>query len=112
MEGNSTRLEYMDQYRLDRDIFCKIVSETTGCDILLNAFDYNEFNQSLNFVWFKDEGEYYIVHKNSGMMVNWYKHLGRTNTCSQSFRSIDDYYEFFRLFKEELVEWAENHHYR
>lgn len=46
--------------------------------------------------------EYYIIHLESGMMVNWYKHLGRTNTCSQKDRTIDDYYEFFRLFKEEL----------
>lgn len=48
------------------------------------------------------EDEYYIIHLESGMMVNWYKHLGRTNTCSQKDRTIDDYYEFFRLFKEEL----------
>ena len=46
--------------------------------------------------------EYYIIHLESGMMVNWYKHLGRTNTCSQKDRTIDDYYEFFNLFKEEL----------
>ena len=111
MEENSTRLEYMDQYHLDRDTFCKIVSETMGYEILLNAFDHGEFNQSLNFAWFIDEGEYYIIHKNSGMMVNWYKHLGRTNTCSQGFRIVDDYYEFFRLFKEELLEWTENHPY-
>lgn len=46
-----------------------------------------------------------IVHLDSGMMVNWYKHLGRTNTCSQSNRTIEDYYKFFKLFKEELDYW-------
>lgn len=54
------------------------------------------------FAWFSNSDEYYIIHLESGMMVNWYKHLGRTNTCSQKDRTIDDYYEFFRLFKEEL----------
>lgn len=54
--------------------------------------------------------EFYIIHLDSGMMVNWYKHLGRTNTCSQSNRTIEDYYEFFKLFKEELDYWGgENH---
>ena len=42
----------------------------------------------------------------SGMTVNWYKHLGRTNTCSQANRTVEDYRTFFTLFKEELDYWG------
>lgn len=73
--------------------------------------DYGEFNQSENFVWFKDSDEYYIVHKPSGMIINWYKHLGRTNACNQEGKSLDDLKEFFKLFNEDLKEWAKDNHY-
>ena len=112
VENENSRLQYMKQYHIDRDMFRKIVSETIGYDNLMSAFDYGEMNQSYNFAWFRYDGEFYIVHKDSGMMINWYKHTGRTNTCSQDFRTVEDYYEFFKMFKEELEEWASDNHYK
>lgn len=93
-------LESLPQYHLDRDLFCKIISETIGYGQLLDAFCYGVVVCD-EFTWFKNEDEFYIIHLDSGMMVNWYKHLGRCNTCSQN-RTIDEYYQFFNLFKEEL----------
>lgn len=58
------------------------------------------------FAWFYYDEKFYIMHLPSGMTVNWYKHLGRTNTCSQEFRILEDYYEFFTKFKEELDDWG------
>lgn len=93
-------LESLPQYHLDRDLLCKIVSETIGYERLLDAFCYGVVVCD-DFAWFKNEDEFYIIHLDSGMMVNWYKHLGRCNTCSQN-RTADEYYQFFNLFKEEL----------
>ena len=107
-------LDYMPQYHLERDKFCVIVKEIFGHDYieLLDAFCYGEFNQCDYFAWWRDEDEFYILHKNSGMMVNWYKHLGRTNTCSQTCRTEEDYREFFSEIKEELTYWKNRNGYK
>lgn len=34
-----------------------------------------------------------------------------TNTCNQEGKSLDDLKEFFKLFNEDLKEWAEDNHY-
>jgi hypothetical protein len=103
------RLTSMPQYPIERDELCKIVENTVGYETLLDAFCYGEFNQGDEFAWFRNGDGFYIVHLDSGMLINWYKHLGRCNTCSQSNRTADDYYEFFRRFKEDLKYWAECH---
>ena len=102
--NDEKKLEDLPQYHLDRDLLCKIVNETVGYEQLMDAFDYGAVVCD-EFAWFRNNDEYYIIHLASGMMVNWYKHLGRTNTCSQNGRTVDDYYTFFRLFKEELEYW-------
>lgn len=107
LNETQTRFEDMKQYYWDRDVFCETILSVISIDRLLDAFCYRPMNQWSYFAWFYDEDEYYIIHKNSGMMVNWYKHLGRTNTCNQDGKTIDDLREFFRLFKEDLEAWAE-----
>lgn len=96
----------LPQYHIDRDVLCKIVEETVGYDRLIDSFDSAAFTGE-NFTWFRKDDEFYIVHMDSGMMINWYKHLGRTNTCSQSGRTVNDYYTFFKLFKDELDYWED-----
>lgn len=95
------KLAPLPQYHIDRNEFCEIIKETVGYDRLMDAFCYGAV-VSDRFAWFSNNDEFYIINLDSGMMVNWYKHLGRTNTCSQSNRRLEDYYEFFELFKEEL----------
>ena len=52
---------------------------------------------------FKDEDEYYILHKPSGTMINWYKHMGITNTCNKDL-SLDELRLFLLLLRKELIE--------
>ncbi len=92
------RLEDLPQYHIDRDVMCKIVAETVGYERLMDAFDHGTVICD-SFAWFRNSDEFYIIHLDSGMMVNWYKHLGRTNTCSQANRTVEDYRTFFTLFK-------------
>lgn len=104
------RLADMSQYHIDRDLFCKIVNKTVGYEKLNDAFSYaGEFAQDEEFAWWRHDDEFYILHKRSGMMVNWYKHFGRTNTCSQENRTVEDYYIFFTLLNEELDYWFKTH---
>ena len=102
-------LKDLPQYHLDRNTFCQVVEDTIGYYILNDAFTYDTCVHGDEFTWFRVDDELYILHRNSGMMVNWYKNAGRTNTCSQNYRTVDDYYEFFTKFKEDFVRWERQH---
>ncbi len=46
--------------------------------------------------------EYYIIHLPSGIGINWYKHLGRTNTCNKADFELVDLKAFLKLLKNNL----------
>lgn len=73
---NENHLSPLPQYHIDRDKLCEIVKETVGYDRLMDAFCHGTVVCD-EFAWFSNSDEYYIIHLESGMMVNWYKHLGR-----------------------------------
>lgn len=99
-QSQPTRLEDMRQYWLDRERFTLIFSNYIDADIFDNMWCDSGTTDS--FHWWQNSDEYYIVHMPSGMMVNWYKHLGRMNTCSQPWRNETDFKEFCRLLAEEI----------
>ena len=84
---NENRLSPLPQYHIDRDKLCEIVKETVGYDRLMDAF-CNGTVVCDEFAWFSNADEYYIIHLDSGMMVNWYKHLGRTNTARRKIEPL------------------------
>ena len=53
---------------------------------------------------YKEEDEFYIIHFRIGIIINWYKQLGRTNTCNKEGFSTDDLIEFLVLIKDNLSE--------
>ena len=62
-----------------------------------------DFRDTNSFHAFKDEDEYYILHKPSGTMINWYKHMGITNTCNKDL-SLEELKLFLLLLRKELIE--------
>ena len=73
---NENHLSPLPQYHIDRDKLCEIVKGTVGYDRLMDAFCHGTVVCD-EFAWFSNSDEYYIIHLESGMMVNWYKHLGK-----------------------------------
>ena len=57
-----------------------------------------------NFLLNRWEDEFYIIHRDSGTIINWYKHLGRTNTCNKEAFTLADLKELLLLLKEDLKE--------
>ena len=78
-------LSPMKQYPIERDVFCEIFGKIY--DDFYDAF-YNTTTESFK-VWRYDD-EFYILHLESGTIINWYKHLGRCNTCNKDL-SIEEY---------------------
>lgn len=99
-------LEDNDQYHFTRDEMEKIFEEVFPLNSLAWDWDsvwYCDFKDTDSFHAFRDEDEYYILHKPSGTMINWYKHMGRTNTCNKDL-SLDELKLFLLLLRKELVE--------
>lgn len=92
-------LKTLPQYAIDRELFTSIFSSIIP--IMYDIFpDYEGHDFK---AWRSYDDECYILHKPSGTLVNWYKHLGRTNTCNKNL-SIDEYTQFVNMFIEEVKE--------
>ena len=99
-------LEYNHQYHFTRDEMIKVFEEIFSLNS--QAWDWDkvwncDFRDTNSFHAFRDDGEFYILHKPSGTMINWYKHMGITNTCNKDL-SLDELRLFLLLLRKELVE--------
>lgn len=95
------KFEDLKEYKIDRDEFRKIF------DVLVLEYEDKVFPEyeGTNFKTWQNEEEFYILHKSSGTLVNWYKfgHVGRTNTCNKDL-TLEEY----RTFVEMLIHEIEN----
>lgn len=103
-------LRTLPQYHFDRTEFCDIFSEVFTNDQIIDIdVACSGYSQSDEFMLFRGDGEFYILHKDSGVMINWYKHLGRTNTCTNPNYTLDDLRVFLVTLKVDALygEWIE-----
>lgn len=97
-------LETLNQYHFDRDEFCKVFYEFFTNDQIIDIdVECSGGRNTDDFSMFRYEDEFYILHRNSGVLINWYKHLGRTNTCNKPDFTLDDLRVFCKKLKEDLV---------
>lgn len=75
------------QYPITRDEFIRIFSKID--EIIYEIYDYEDFDIK---IWHYED-DIYILEKDTGILVNWYKHLGRCNTCNKEL-SIREYEQF------------------
>lgn len=101
----SKYLETLPQYHFDRDDFCKVFREVFTDDEIIDIDVMCGYPQNTdNFLLYRWEDEFYIIHRDSGTIINWYKHLGRTNTCNKEAFTLADLKELLLLLKEDLKE--------
>ena len=99
-------LEDLHQYHFERCEISKIFKELFPCDS--EVWDWDcvymcDFRDTSSFHAFRDFDEFYILHKPSGTMINWYKHIGRCNTCNKDL-SLEELKLFLLLLKKDLIE--------
>ena len=75
------------QYPITRDEFIRIFSKID--EIIYEIYDYEDFDIK---IWHYED-DVYILEKDTGILVNWYKHLGRCNTCNKEL-STKEYEQF------------------
>ena len=92
---NNNPFEDLPQYPIERIIFENIFNYIAA--IIYDIYPY----ESYDFKAWYYEDEWYILHKPSGTLINWYKHCGRSNTCNKKL-SIAQYQEFANMFLEDI----------
>lgn len=98
----SKLLETLPQYHFDRDEFTKAFYDVFTSDEVFDLIvDCQGQHITDEFFMHCDSDEFYIIHRGSGTMINWYKHLGRTNTCNKEGFTLEDLHEFLILLKED-----------
>lgn len=100
----SKYLETLPQYHFEREAFTnefyKVFGDTDGIfDVIVACQEHRVTDEF--FLLYGDD-EFYIMHRQSGTMINWYKHLGRTNTCNKEGFTLEDLHEFLVLLKEDM----------
>lgn len=101
-------LKELPQYHFDRRSFTDVFYEVFGGEItdLYEACISNKrFGDFL--LYYDTFEEFYIIHFPSGTIINWYKHLGRTNTCNKEGFTLEDLKEMVELLKEAMKEYLE-----
>ena len=91
----------------DRDYFSKAWSEAglweLDADIACTCGTH-----SANFSLFRYEDTFYILNRDSGILVTYYKHVGRSNECNREDFTDDDLAKFFKLLAEDLQYMKDN----
>lgn len=103
----SKYLKTLPQYHFERDDFVNTFYEVFTEEEMFNIEDMFNYPKTTDeFMLCRNYDEFYIIHFNSGTIINWYKHLGRTNTCNKEGFSLEDLKEMLTLLKEDLEgEW-------
>ena len=101
-------LKTLPQYHFDRDDFCKAVESVFTWEEFVDVDMLCSCNRHFDeFSLFRFEDEFYILHRPSGVLINWYKHAGRTNTCNKPDFTLDDFKIFLGRLRGELVWYKE-----
>lgn len=88
-------LKYMKQYPIERSLFCNIFGKVYN-EFYDNFYDYN----TESFKCWYDDDDFYVLHLQSGTLINWYKHLGRCLTCNKDLTIMEYTYLANLLYKE------------
>lgn len=98
-------LPELPQYHFTRDSFVSTFEQVFTEDEIDSIEDMCRQHTTLNeFLLFHhpDWEEFYIIHLPSGTIINWYKHLGRTNTCNKENFIISDLKNFLEKLKADI----------
>lgn len=89
--------ETLAQYAIERDDFERIYLPVVKKLCYETEYETDYFKG-----WYNND-EWYILHKRSGTMINWYKHCGRCNTCNKTL-SLHQHEIFANMIYEDMLE--------
>lgn len=105
MDNKVDVLQDLPQYYFERDTFVSTFQQVFTDDEIFDLEAMCQQHTTLDeFLLFYNWDEFYIIHLPSGTIINWYKHLGRTNTCNKENFTIADLKNFLEKLKADIKE--------
>lgn len=81
----------MEQYHFEREDFCNVFDEVFTSEQYNKLFDiltsgYNSYK----FILTRYDDDFYILDTETGLLITWYKHLGRINMTNDKNLTLDE----------------------
>lgn len=99
--------DVMEQYHFEREDFCNVFDKVFTNDQYDKIFDLmtrHEGYQSYKFILTRHDDDFYILDTETGLLITWYKHLGRINMTNDKTLTLDELYQELITLKEDLEE--------
>lgn len=104
--GSADILQELPQYHFERDAFVSTFEQVFTWDEIVKIEDLCQHHKQVGdfLLFYSSEEEFYIIYLPSGTLINWYKHLGRTNTCNKENFSTADLRHLLERLKADIKE--------
>ena len=97
----------MEQYHFEREDFCNAFDEVFTSDQYDKLFDLmtrHDRYRSYKFILTRHDDDFYILDTETGLLITWYKHLGRINMTNDKALTLDELKQEFIKLKQDLEE--------
>lgn len=94
--------DIMEQYHFEREDFCNTFNEVFTNDQYDKIFDLlTSGYKSYGFILTRFDDDFYILDTETGLLLTWYKHLGRINMTNDEALTLEELkLEFIKLKKD------------
>ena len=95
-------LKVMKQYHFERDDFCNVFNEVFSMEEYDKLLDLLTLGyKTFRFILMRNNDDFYILDTSNGLLIGWYKHLGRINVTNDENLTLEE-------LKSELFELRED----
>jgi len=97
----------MKQYHFERQDFCNVFNEVftnNQYDKIFDLMTRYEGYQSYKFILTRHYDDFYILDTETGLLITWYKHLGRINMTNDKNLTLSELYQELIKLKADLEE--------
>lgn len=92
----------MEQYHFEREDFCNAFNKVFTSEQYGKLFDLlTSGYSSYGFILTRYDDDFYILDTETGLLITWYKHLGRINMTNDKALTLEELkLEFIKLKKD------------
>lgn len=94
----------MEQYHFEREDFCNVFNEVFTSEQYNKLFDLlTSGYSSYKFILTRYDDDFYVLDTETGLLITWYKHLGRINMTNDKTLTLDELKTELIKLKNDLI---------
>ena len=81
----------MKQYHFERDDFCNVFDEVFSMEEYDKLLDLLTLGyKTSSFILMRKDDDFYILDTSNGLLIGWYKNLGRINVSNDENLTLEE----------------------